>query len=335
MIIKKIFRYGSFLVVFLVFAVFIFIGLFTTIGVFREKKINTDAAPDGGRFVQSGDLNLYVQENGDKDERAIIFIGGTGAWSGLWSGTVKPIAGWGYRTIAFDIPPFGFSDKPGDSSYGNSDQSRRIISAMNSMGIQKATLVGHSFGGGATLETALTIPERIEALVLLDVGGMNINAKNPATQVPGFVKWFLNTPAVRTPLLFSTATNELFTRYFLSLMMADKSNSTEELASILIQPLVVKGSTNSIGNWLNYTLTKNTTTLSTNPENYKKLTMPVLIVWGDQDTVIPISEGEYLQSLIPNSEMVIMNNVNHIPHLEANTTLIELIREFLIDNKIK
>jgi pimeloyl-ACP methyl ester carboxylesterase len=61
--------------------------------------------------------------------------------------------------------------------------------------------------------------------------------------------------------------------------------------------------------------------------------MPTLIVWGDSDTVIPIKEGEYLQSLIPNSELVVMKDVNHIPHLEDLDALMEIVLGFLATSR--
>jgi pimeloyl-ACP methyl ester carboxylesterase len=57
--------------------------------------------------------------------------------------------------------------------------------------------------------------------------------------------------------------------------------------------------------------------------------MPALIVWGDSDTVIPLQEGQYLQSILPNAQLIIMKGVNHIPHLEDIDTLMEIVLGFL------
>jgi pimeloyl-ACP methyl ester carboxylesterase len=57
--------------------------------------------------------------------------------------------------------------------------------------------------------------------------------------------------------------------------------------------------------------------------------MPALIVWGDSDRVIPIQEGQYLNGLIPHAEFVTMQGVNHIPHVEDNDALVEVVLEFL------
>jgi pimeloyl-ACP methyl ester carboxylesterase len=67
------------------------------------------------------------------------------------------------------------------------------------------------------------------------------------------------------------------------------------------------------------------TTRLTGPVNYQTLTMPAPIVWGDSDTVIPLKEGQYLQNLMPNAELVVMKGVNHIPHIEDLDAPMEIV----------
>jgi pimeloyl-ACP methyl ester carboxylesterase len=303
------------------------IVLFRVVAALRETKTRHEAAPFTGRFVQADDVELYIQEMGPQDGEAILFIHGTAAWSGLWRETMTPLAEAGYHCIAIDIPPFGFSERPATPSYGNAAQAKRIVALMDALKIKHAMLFGHSFGGGATLETALLIPDRIDALILLDVGGLNLNAK-PA-QTPALLNLFLNTRVVRNPILAATATNPFFTKTLISAMVLDPADVTEAKIKILQQPLVLQDATNTLGDWLKYVLTVQETSLTVDPANYKSLTMPALIVWGDSDTIIPLKEGEYLQSLLSDSELVVLKNVNHIPHLEDLDALMKVVLGFL------
>ena len=303
---------------------------FTVQANLRETKTRQEAAPSTGRFVQAGDVELFIQEMGPQDGQPILFIHGTAAWSGLWRETMTPLAEAGYRCIAIDIPPFGFSERPVTPSYGNTDQARRIVALMDELGIQHAILFGHSFGGGATMETALTIPERIDALILLDVGGLNLNLKpTPEKSERTPLELFLGTPTVRNPVLAATATNPLFTRTLISAMLFDPANATDEKIEILQEPLVLQDSTNTLGDWLKEVLGPQEVSLTSDPANYQSLDMPALIVWGDHDTIIPLPEGEYLQSILPNAELVVMKGVSHIPHLEDFDTLMEIVLGFL------
>ena len=296
----------------------------------RESKTRQEAAPSTGRFVQAGDVELFIQEVGPADGQVILFIHGTAAWSGLWRETMTPLAEAGYRCIAIDIPPFGYSERPSTPSYGNTDQAQRIVGLMDALEIEHAILLGHSFGGGATMETALMIPERIDALVLADVGGLNLNlqpAENP--QGPSAIEMFLGAPFVRNPVLATTATNPLFTKTLISAMVLDPADATEEKISILQEPLVLRGATNTLGDWLKDVLGPQEISLTSDPANYQRLTMPTLILWGDHDTVIPLKEGEYLQSILPDAELVLMEGVNHIPHVEDQGRFIEVVLGFL------
>jgi len=303
---------------------------FTVQANLRETKTRQEAAPSTGYFVQAGDVELFIQESGPANGPVIIFIHGTAAWNGLWLETMTPLAEAGYRCIAIDIPPFGFSERPSMPSYGNANQAKRIVALMDELNIESAILFGHSFGGGATLETALMIPDRIDALVLLDVGGLNLNLQPaPEDSSPSALEIFLDTRVVRNPILAATATNPLFTKTLISAMVLDPADVTKEKTNILQQPLVLQDATNTLGDWLKYVLTVQEPSLTTDPANYQILQMPTLIVWGDSDTIIPLKEGEYLQSLIPNSELVVLKDVNHIPHLEDLDALMKVVLGFL------
>ena len=112
-------------------------------------------------------------------------------------------------------------------------------------------------------------------------------------------------------------------------MILDPADATQEKIEILQEPLVLEGATNTLGDWLNAVLGPQEVSLTTDPANYQKLTMPALILWGDSDTVIPIKEGEYLQRIMPNAELVVMEGVNHIPHVEDHAKFIEVVLGFL------
>ena len=303
---------------------------FTLLAALRETKTRQEAAPSTGRFVQAGDVELFIQEMGPADGPVILFIHGTAAWSGLWRETMTPLAEAGYRCIAIDIPPFGYSERPATPSYGNADQAKRIVALLDALGIEHTILLGHSFGGGATMETALMIPDRIDALILADVGGLNLNLQAaPKTHSPSAIEMFLGTPSVRNPVLAATATNPLFTKTLISAMVLDPADATREKIDILQEPLVLNGATNTLGDWLKTVLGPQHISLTSDPANYQRLTMPALIIWGDSDKVIPLQEGEYLQSILPDAELVLMERVNHIPHLEDQERFIEIVLGFL------
>jgi pimeloyl-ACP methyl ester carboxylesterase len=297
---------------------------------FRESQTRHEAAPSTGRFVQAGDVELYIQEVGPVEGQAILFVHGTAAWSGLWLESIAPLAAAGYHCIAIDIPPFGFSEKPATPSYGNREQAARIVGLMDALDVESAVLVGHSFGGGATMEAALMIPDRIDGMILLAVGGLNLN---PAPVVEGetisLVQRFFGTPALRNPVLATIGTNPLFMKTVFAGMLLDPEDITEHHLQLLQQPLALQGATNTLGEWLNSVLAAQEASLTSDPANYQALTMPVQIIWGVGDTIIPLSDGEYLHSILPDSNMALMDDINHIAYIEEKDAFAEISLEFL------
>lgn len=296
----------------------------------HESELRADAARSTGRFVTAGDVEFFVQEMGPRGGQNIVFIHGTAAWSGFWRETMTALANAGYRCIAIDVPPFGFSEKPARPSYGNMAQATRIVALMDAIEIRNTVLLGHSFGGGATMEAALMMPDRVDALILLDVGGLNLNIRPDRNDADASaLSVFMNTPALRNPVLAATATNPLLTKSIVSTMVFDPDVVTPQLASIVRAPLKLKDATDTLGEWLANVLTVEEVSLTSDPSNYQALTMPALIVWGDRDTIIPLQDGEYLQGILPTAELVVMNDVNHIPYLEDNARFVEIALDFL------
>lgn len=122
----------------------------------RESKSANEVAPATGRFVTAGDTAVFLQEAGPLTGRAILLIHGTGAWSEIWRQTMTGLAGSGFRAIAVDLPPFGFSGKPyGDWEYSRQKQAGRLVALLDGLHIRHATIVGHSVGARPAIEAAL------------------------------------------------------------------------------------------------------------------------------------------------------------------------------------
>jgi alpha-beta hydrolase superfamily lysophospholipase len=83
----------------------------------RERESASQGAPTGGRFVQAADVQMLVQEAGDRAAPAVLFVHGTGAWSETWREAMNAVAAAGYRAIAVDLPPFGYSQRPDPPRY--------------------------------------------------------------------------------------------------------------------------------------------------------------------------------------------------------------------------
>ena len=79
----------------------------------RQTGLRDALAPSTGRLVPTGSGSVFVQEKGPAGGVPVVLFHGTAAWSELWRHTIDALAAAGFRVIALDLPPFGFSDRPG------------------------------------------------------------------------------------------------------------------------------------------------------------------------------------------------------------------------------
>lgn len=305
----------------------LFVTVFRLMAMIRETSIAEDVAPKSGKFVKAADLELFVQDEGPRSGKTIIFIHGVGAWSESWRGTTDELTKRGFRTVAIDVPPFGFSEKRSDGTYKRIDQAKRIIGVLDALSISSAVFVGHSFGSGATVEAAMMAPERVDSLVLVDaaLGLGNKEEKNH----PSLMATILSNKPLRDTLMSTTLTNPLLSKFWLQKFIANQDAATDTRVKMFQKPLVVKGSTEAVGAWARDFYSLDMNNVSSVEENYKRLSVPVLIIWGGLDTVTPLEQGEHLTELIPGSELAVLQNVGHIPQIENvelfNKTLVSFV----------
>jgi pimeloyl-ACP methyl ester carboxylesterase len=284
----------------------------------REALPAAKLAPTTGKYVAAADVQMFVQDAGPADAVPVLFVHGTGAWSETWRDTLSALTAAGYRVIAIDLPPFGFSERPQNRRYDKRSQGARIVGALDSLGIHDAILVGHSFGGGPTVEAALLAPSRVRALVLVDAAlGIRESSLEQAAAPPPFaMRFLLDTQPLRNAVVGTFFSNPLFTQRILRSFIADGSKATDERVAIYQRPLVVEGTTQAFGEWLPALILPGAAR-SEDPAAYATLKMPVGLLWGDLDTITPLPQGRRLASLVPGAQLEILGGVGHIPQLES------------------
>jgi pimeloyl-ACP methyl ester carboxylesterase len=203
------------LLVLLLLAVAVIAG-FPLAAALRETGARTELAPSTGHLVSTGSGSIFVQEKGPADGVPVVLFHGTAAWSELWRRTIDALASAGFRVIALDLPPFGFSDRPG--SYTRRDQAARVNDVLGELRAAPAIIVGHSFGAGAATEFAMRYQERARALVLVDAAlGLTAPASDPPL--------LLQPQWIREILVSLTITNPLATRMLLKSLIEKKERA--------------------------------------------------------------------------------------------------------------
>ncbi|WP_306112876.1 MULTISPECIES: alpha/beta fold hydrolase [unclassified Roseovarius] len=293
----------------------------------RETQTAAEAQPETGRMVDTGLGAIYVQEVGPVGGTPLLLAHGTAAWSGLWAETMTALAEQGYRVIAFDMPPFGFSDRDPAGDYSRQTQARRILSLVEALGT-RPVLIAHSFGAAPATEAVMMRQEAFAGLVIVD-GALGLNSHEAEASLPLPLR-----PAwLRRTIVSLTGTNPLLTKTLLSQLLYVKEAATDEVVEILQRPMVIESSTAAFANWLPSLLVPPKTALSTRPDNFRALDLPTRLIWGDKDTVTPPEQADELAALIGQGPPHLLTDVGHIPQIEAPEAFQALLISVLSDMK--
>ena len=291
----------------LVLLVVVALAFFRLAAALRETAPREAMAPSSGRLVQTSSGGVFIQEKGPADGIPVVLFHGTAAWSALWWRTTDALAAANFHVIALDLPPFGFSDRPG--TYTRADQAKRVDDVLGALKASPAIIVGHSFGAGAATELAMRYPDRARALVLVDAA---LGLTAPPSDPPAIVqpKW------IREMLVSLTITNPLATKWLLQSLIAKKERALPEYVEILQRPTYRIGSTSDIADWLYYFIGADRGAQSADRAAYARMKVPVVILWGDKDTVTPLEQANDLKSLLPQATLTLLPGLGHIPQIE-------------------
>lgn len=298
---------------------------------------STFADPDG-RFITVNGLDTYVRERGEPDEPVVLLLHGWGGSTFSWREQFDALDEAGYRVIAFDRPPYGLSQKTGELPLSQRQQAEFSIAVMDSLDLDSATLVGHSMGGGVIGYMAALAPERVERLVFVDgvprveepapVAATGSNRLSSAVGIPPFLVSAIDFPPVnrwiriglRTFLQPDTFTNMQRTAYY------DPATVTDEVAAGYQQQLQVVGWDEAM---IDIVAGRSFADAPLTEAEVQAITAPTLIVWGDNDTWVPIASGERFADVMAGETFVTFSETGHMPMEEHPARFNEELLRFL------
>lgn len=310
----------------LILSIIIVITGFRLWSLMREDQGFRAAAGQGAAFVQADGLALHYRNWGPADGRPLILLHGSLAWSETFRDIAVPLGARGFRVIALDMPPFGYSERPAGHDYSRSAQARRLLAFADALELKTFVLAVHSYGGGGAIEAALAAPERFEALVLLDVAlGLGDRSEPSPPAAP-----LLGLPVVGDALVAATFSNPLMIGFGLRDFVHDDAIVNDERIALYVRPYAVEGFTEAVRHWLFSGLYGDERGSKTaDIANWTVFDRPVLVIWGREDTVTPLPQGEAIAKAFPKARLVVLDGVNHIPHVEKPDEVVDAIGAFL------
>ena len=282
---------------------------------FRETMPPESLVPANGRFVSTSYGKIHVSIWGNDQDPSVLMTHGMAAWGQLWRDVAEDLAAKGYRVIALDQAPFGLSDNE-NRDFSRSAQSERLKQTLDGLGLDKVMLVGHSYGGGVTLETALRYPDRVSGLVLVCpvTGLLGAPSNEPAAQEP--LPFLLRAPFLVELGIATSATNSLVTRPLMASFMHRKEMMADEQVAVIQAPFARKGMTSAMASWFTQFMAGDPLAKSARRDLTSLNKVPTELIWGEMDSVTPIMQGEDLASLMGIQQFTRMANIGHMPQLE-------------------
>ncbi len=272
-------------------------------------QTSPDKAP--GQFIDLADGTIHYDQAGVPNRTPVILLHGFGASSFSFRHNLAPLSQ-DYLVLAPDALGFGFSSKPTGADYSAQAEIKRLRSFMDTLNINKAVLIGNSMGGRNAILFALEYPERVSALVLINSAGHNSeNRDSPLLRLPGVATLFLKISSSRPAV-----------KAILRSLFYDNDKVTPEVVEGYRLPLRLPG-TPSVLRALSETESP-PALIPRLPE----ITVPTLIIWGKHDPLFPLPDAEHYLN-IPNSTLVQIDEVGHLPHEESPDEVNRLILEFL------
>jgi pimeloyl-ACP methyl ester carboxylesterase len=264
--------------------------------------------------------------------RVIYRIAGSGPPVVLIHGMVNSSRHWesvalrladAYTVIAPDLIGHGDSATPrGDYSLGAHAASIRDLLA--AIGIDSATIVGHSLGGGVAMQFFYQFPQRTERLVLVSSGGLGheVSPLLRGAALPGAAGLLALATRPRALAVLQWAGERL---------QARGSGKGVYLRAVVraLQPLERPGARKAFLQTLRSVIDVRGQRVSARDRLYLLSTMPTLIVWGGRDNTIPLSHGRQTHEAAPGSRFEILPRAAHFPNLEDPEGLASVLRDFL------
>ena len=268
------------------------------------------AAPADLRSV--GPWRLHVRQSGPTDAPAVVLLHGFGSSLHTWDAWAQGLSAT-HRVVRIDLPGSGLSPPDPAHDYRDARSLEMLIALMDSLGLQRASWVGHSMGGRIAWTLAARYPERVDKLVLVAPDGfasfgfeygkpMDV----PATL--GLMRHVLPKPLLRMNLQSAYA----------------RPDSLSESVTTRYHDLILApGARQAMLDRLKQTVLQEPVPL------LRQIKAPTLLVWGEADAMIPVSNAQdYLQA-IAGSRLVSWPQVGHLPQEEAAQLSLKALADFL------
>jgi len=267
-------------------------------------------------FIDVAGMRVHVRDEGLRDDPVpIILLHGTSASLHTWDGWVRELEQ-DRRVIRVDMPGFGLTGPTPDGDYTIAAYVRFATAVLDHFGIEHCVLAGNSFGGWVAWETALAQPGRVNALILVDSAGYAIRSQSVPiafriAQIPALNR--LMEVTLPRSMIESSVRN----------VYGHPDKVTPELVDRYYEITLRQGNRRSLVQRFVQA------PLGIDEERIKELRVPTLILWGGRDRLIPLEYAGLFNRDIAGSELVVFDDLGHVPQEEDAARTVGAAKAFL------
>jgi pimeloyl-ACP methyl ester carboxylesterase len=305
---KWFLRIAGVLVVVLVALFLVFRTPDTDPAVMRAKY---GAPPSQFVEIASG-VEVHLRDEGPRDGEPIVLLHGSNADLHTWEPWVEELSKT-RRVVSFDQVGHGLTGPDPEHDYSRANFTADIAEVLDALGIERAIIGGNSMGGKHALSFAVSYPERTSGLILVDGSGAPMpdeEASGGEEDDSGNIGFAIaQTPGIN--LLVEQITPRSLIRQSLEQSVSNKAVVTEDAVDRYWELLRYPG---------NRRATLKRFSSGYDPlteEEIANISAPTLILWGDEDRLIPVEAGRWLDRVMPHSQIVVYEGIGHLPHEEA------------------
>jgi len=269
------------------------------------------AKPEIGTTVDANGIKTNYLEAGSGPDVVLVHGSGPGVTAYANWRLVIPALAERFHVIAPDMVGFGFSERPTDVDYGVQTWSDQVIGLMDTLGLQKASVVGNSFGGAIALRMAAQHPDRVDKLVLMGSMGVDFPISEGLERVWGYEPSFENM------------------RKVLDVFAYDRKLVPDELAEVRYRASMQPGFQESFAAMFPTPRQRWVDAMRTDDEEIRKLPHQTLIIHGREDQVIPVETSLKLMQLVENGDLHVFSHCGHWVQIERSADFNRIVGDFI------
>jgi pimeloyl-ACP methyl ester carboxylesterase len=279
-------------------------------------KLKEKYGPVPSKFVSINGMEVHYRDEGPRsDSIPIVLLHGTGSslhTFDAWTEALKTK----HRVLRMDLPGYGLTGPFPNRDYSMQHYVEFIDDFLKTKGIKSCILGGNSLGGGIAWRYALEHTNKVTKLILIDASGYPVTAKSRPLAFQ-----LAEIPLIKH--LFKYITPKSVARASIKNVYADKSKVTEALVDRYFELTLRAGNRQAFVDRLSQNVT------SLDFKNIVTIQQATLIIWGDKDELIPVDMAYRFKEDIVQSELVILENVGHVPMEEAPKRSLQALQLFL------